>query len=361
MPAQDIIVIGGSAGGLEALEKVLAGLPRQLNAALFAVLHTSSQGGVALPQILARSGALPVSFAAEGESIERGHVYVAPPDHHLTLEGGTISVHRGPRENGFRPAVDPLFRSAAREYDGRVVAVVLSGALDDGTFGLMAVKEAGGTAIVQHPYEAFVPSMPLSAIQNVEVDHIVRVGDMPPLLIEATEHGLRGESRHAKRMNNTPKEVDPTGRDINLNGVPPDTLVEPPSTFVCPDCGGSLWEVQEGGLTRYRCHTGHGFTGDTLLAAQNGKLESALWSAVRVLMERAALHRQLADRTASRGMAAAAERYHDRAHQEEAKANLIRDMLAGMPIPMESSLASADPAANTETSPTEAGVRYRTS
>jgi two-component system chemotaxis response regulator CheB len=345
MPAQDIIVIGGSAGGLEATEKLLSGLSRNLNAALFVVLHTSPQGGAALPQILERSGTLPVSFAIDGDKIELGRVYVAPPDHHLTLENGTISVQRGPLENGFRPAVDPLFRSAAKQYDGRVVGVVLSGALDDGTFGLMAVKEAGGTAIVQHPYEAFVPGMPLSAIQSVEVDHIVRVSEMPPLLMKATESGLGGKGRPQRRTNDSSADVDPTGRDIQLNGVPPDTLVDPPSTFVCPECGGTLWEVQEGGLRRYRCHTGHGFTGNTLLAAQNGKIENALWSAVRVLMERAALHRQLAERSATRGMASVAEKYQDRANQEETKSRVIREMLSGMPTVEESSLPPTDPAA----------------
>src|SRR5262245_5964775 len=321
MPAQDIIVIGGSAGGLEALATVLEGLPGSLNAALFAVLHTSPQSGGALPQILQRTTVMPVEFASDGQRIERGHVYVAPPDHHLVLTDGTISVSRGPRENGFRPAIDPLFRSAAKEYNSRVVGVVLSGAMDDGTFGLIAVKEAGGTAIVQHPYEAFVPSMPLSAIQNVEVDHIVRVNEIAPLLIKAAEGSLRKSTNG--QGGGAENDVDPTHRDISLEAVPPDSLSEAPSKFVCPECGGSLWEVEESGLTRYRCFTGHGFTPDTLLAAQNGKLEYALWSAVRVLMERAALHRQMANHTASRGMNASAERYQDRAQQEEKHATII--------------------------------------
>ena len=147
MPAQDIIVIGGSAGGLEALTSILVSLPRNLKAAIFAVLHTSPQSGGSLPQILERNASLPAKFPGDGERVKLGTVYVAPPDNHLTLEDGKIMVHRGPRENGFRPAVDPLFRSAARSYDGRVVGVILSGAMDDGTFGLIAVKQAGGAAI----------------------------------------------------------------------------------------------------------------------------------------------------------------------------------------------------------------------
>jgi two-component system, chemotaxis family, protein-glutamate methylesterase/glutaminase len=333
MPAQDIIVIGGSAGGLEALSTMLGGLPRSLNAALVAVLHTSPQGGGVLPQVLERACTLPVKYPAEGESIQRGHVYVAPPDRHLTLESGTISVHSGPRENGFRPAIDPLFRSAAKQFGDRVVGVVLSGALDDGTFGLMAIKEAGGSAIVQHPYEAIVPSMPLSAIQNVEVDHIVRARDIPALLLEAAARGLRVSSATPKPVSDN--QVDPTHRDISLAGTPPDAIEQPPSAYVCPECGGSLWEAAEGRLTRFRCHTGHGFTVETLFAAQNVKLENALWSAVRVLMERAALHRQLAARTAGRGMALSAEKYDERAHLEEQHASAIRDILSAPSLAIE--------------------------
>jgi len=325
MPAQDIIVIGGSAGGLEALTAVLSSLPSSFDASLFVVLHTSPQSGGNLPQIVERSCLLPVGFASDSERFEKGRVYVAPPDCHLTLADGETSVTRGPRENGFRPAVDPLFRSAAKWYGSRVVGVILSGAMDDGTFGLVAVKEAGGTTIVQHPYEAVVPSMPLSAIQNVEVDHIVRTTEMPSLLLKAAESELETATRaNSRREGNG----NGTRRDIDLSFVPPDKLPQPTSKFVCPDCGGSLWEINEGGLTRFRCFTGHGFTSLTLLAGQSGQLEHALWSAVRVLGERAALHREMADRTAGRGMSSSAEKFRERAVQEEKNANIIREMLA---------------------------------
>jgi two-component system, chemotaxis family, protein-glutamate methylesterase/glutaminase len=341
MPAQDIIVVGGSAGGLEAMSKVLSGLPGDLKASLFVVLHTSPQSGTALPQILARKSQLAVAFAVNGEAPRPGHVYVAPPDHHLTLVKDNLVVNRGPRENGFRPAIDPLFRSAAKQYGGRVVGVVLSGALDDGTFGLIAIKEAGGAAIVQHPYEAFVPSMPLSAIQNVEVDHIVPADEIPALVVRAAESGLR--SRVSARSTSHGKtDIDPTHRDINLACTPPDELPEPPSTFVCPECGGSLWEVDEAGLKRYRCFTGHGFTADSLLSAQNGKLEEALWSAVRVLMERAALHREMSHRTARRGMKSAADKYQERAQHEENNAHTIREMLSAHSIATEAMAAAGD-------------------
>jgi len=342
MPAQDIIVIGGSAGGLEPLSKALATLPRSLPISIFVVLHSSPQSGSALPQILARTVLLPVTFAIDGEQPQRGHVYVAPPDHHLTFADGHLSVVRGPRENGFRPAVDPLFRSAARQFASRVVGVILSGAMDDGTFGLIAVKEAGGAAIVQHPYEAAVPGMPLSAIQNVEVDHIVRSEEISALLMKAAEDGLRRHGRPSARQA-SPPSVDVTNRDIDLTSVPPDSLALPPSKFVCPECGGPLWGVDEAGLKRYRCFTGHGFTIDTLLAAQNGKLEHALWSAVRVLLERAALHREMAERTASRGMSASAGNYQKQAKQEENQAKIIRDLLATESATSELITAGQDP------------------
>src|SRR5262245_28310684 len=172
MPGQDIVVIGGSAGGITALETVLAGLSREIPAALFVVVHTGPGSTGALPSMLRKVSRLPVEFPDSGQGFEQGQVYVAPPDNHLLLNDGQIQVLHGPRENGFRPAVDPLFRSAAASYGPRVVGVILSGALDDGTFGLLAIKKAGGTAIVQHPNEAAFPNMPLSAIQNVEVDHI---------------------------------------------------------------------------------------------------------------------------------------------------------------------------------------------
>jgi two-component system chemotaxis response regulator CheB len=239
MPAQDIIVIGGSAGGLEPLAKALATMPRSLPASIFVVLHSSPQSGSALPQILARSVLLPVNFAIDGEQPERGHVYIAPPDHHLTFAEGRLSVTRGPRKNGFRPAIDPLFRSAAQQFAARVVGVILSGAMDDGTFGLIAVKEAGGAAIVQHPYEAMVPGMPLSAIQNVEVDHIVHSEEIAALLIKAAEDGLRTHSR-ALASKTAHANVNVTNRDIDLAPVAPDSLAEPPSKLVCPECGGPL-------------------------------------------------------------------------------------------------------------------------
>src|SRR5688572_28932161 len=326
MPGRDMIAIGGSAGGLEPLTALIKRLPRQLPAAIFVVLHTSPESNGCLPQILERSGSLPARFPQAAERIQHGVVYVAPPSQHLMVASGSVLAVDGPRENGFRPAIDPLFRSLAKLYSQRTIGVVLSGALDDGTFGLMAIKEAGGLAIVQHPYEALVPSMPLSAIQNVEVDHIVRTEDIARLLsaavwTDSSEHGAPSELGGEAAAD----------RDITLATISPDRLDQlegPPSHFTCPECGGSLWEIQQGSSSRYRCHTGHGFTPQTLLYEQNVHLETALWSAVRNFQERASLHRELARKAEARQMMSVADSYFGKATEEEEKAAAIREILA---------------------------------
>ncbi|HUQ68401.1 MAG TPA: chemotaxis protein CheB [Planctomycetaceae bacterium] len=340
MTNRDLIVIGGSAGALEPLTDILQGLGSTFGGAVFVVVHTPADSNSALPAILARSTVLPVAYAVQGEAIVRGRVYVAPPDHHLLVQSGTITVTQGPRENGFRPAIDPLFRSAAKIYGDRVVGVILSGAMDDGTFGLGAIKTAGGVAIVQHPYEATTPSMPLSAIQSVEVDHIVRAREISQILAEASTNGDSAEV-----LPFPPQPEQPTlqeSRDIELVGISPDRLAAReggPSYYTCPECGGTLWELQEGGDFRFRCHTGHGFTATTLLAEQNGRMEHALWSAIRVLQERAALHLQLSRRFEQRGMVTAATRYSERANHEREQADLLRDFFstdmtpADLPLP----------------------------
>ena len=321
MPAHDMIAIGGSAGGMDGLMTVLKGLPTQMEAAIFVVLHVSPESAGVLPQILTRGGNLPAAFPNSREKIEYGRVYVAPPEHHLLVVGNDVLAIGGPRENGFRPAIDPLFRSVANAFGSRSVGIVLSGALDDGTFGLLAIKKAGGTAIVQHPYEARLSSMPLSAIQKVEVDHIVRCHEMAPILVELLDGQPTGGLP-------PPATVEKGDRDVFLTTVSPDKLEGPPSLYSCPECGGTLWEFKEQGLSRFRCHTGHGFTPETLLAGQNGHLENAVWSAIRVLKERAALHRQIAARGQEKGQVQMGERYLAKAEEEDAKAATLVQFIA---------------------------------
>ncbi len=247
MAGSDIIVIGGSAGALEPLTHIVRQLPRSLGAAIFVVLHTSPASEGALPQILERHGILPARFAMHGEPVEYGMIYVAPPDQHLELASGKVAILHGPRENGFRPAIDPLFRSAARAYHGRVVGVLLSGALDDGTFGLMAIKQAGGAAVVQHPYEALIPALPMNAIQNVEVDKIARAHEIGQLLVERA--AVSGEPTAPTAPLPAAVGMSASDRDVSLAGIPPDQLAQPPSLYVCPECGGTahgrlLWELE---------------------------------------------------------------------------------------------------------------------
>lgn len=307
---------------MDPLLTVARELPRDFPAAIFLVIHTPRESTGGLSEILNRNGMLSATLVSEELEVVRGKIYVAAPDRHLLLHENKAQSFEGPRENGFRPAIDPLFRSAASFYGRRVIGVVLSGAMDDGVFGLMAIKEAGGVAIVQHPYEAPVPSMPLTAIQNVEVDHIVPAREIPVLLNSLTREEISplAPSRPAASPS------IPT-RDIEMTSVPPEEVAGEPSYFTCPECGGSLWQVEQGGLFRYRCHTGHGFTPNTLLSEQNEKLEKALWQATRVLKERAAIHRKLAEQARHRKLENFIDRYEERARAEDAHSRVLEQLL----------------------------------
>ncbi|MGL4621652.1 MAG: chemotaxis protein CheB, partial [Chroococcidiopsis sp.] len=292
MPGHDIIVIGASAGGVEALSQLLSLLPADIPAAIFVVLHVPSEGYSILPKILNRAiakrqkqSSLKAIHPQDGEQIEYGRIYVAPPDLHLLVKRGSISLAHGPKENGHRPAVDTLFRTAARAYGQRVVGVVLSGTLDDGTAGLMAVKQRDGVAIVQDPKEAMYSGMPRSAIENVEVDRILPVAEMAALLVELARQPI--VTKTAAISDDMEMEADMA--ELELNAMQNPDRPGTPSPYACPDCGGVLWELDEGRLMRFRCRTGHAYSTDSLLAAQSESLEDALWSALRALEEKAAL------------------------------------------------------------------------
>jgi two-component system chemotaxis response regulator CheB len=278
-----------------------------------------------LPQIIQRRCELEVHHAHDGERIQAGHIYTAPPDHHLLVEESRVRVVHGPKENGFRPAVDPLFRSASAAYGARVIGLVLSGALDDGTYGLMLIKQAGGIALVQHPEEAFMASMPLSAVQHVAVDEILRTAQIAKRLVELSRLSLpEGAIRMAKHKENGNRK-DPT--QSQPSALETGELPGSPSAFTCPECGGALWELTEGNLFRYRCHVGHSFSPDTLLTQKSEYLEAALWTALRALEETAALHRRLAQRTHERGLTAISDTYTRKSEEYESRAELIRQVL----------------------------------
>jgi two-component system chemotaxis response regulator CheB len=317
---RDVVVIGASAGGISALLELASALPRGLGAAVFVAVHSSPDTPSLLPELLTRAGALPAQFATDGERFRHGRIYVAPTDRHLLLTDGKMEVTRAPQENGFRPAADPLFRTAAQAHGPRVIGIVLSGGLNDGTYGLAIIKQRGGIAMVQRLDEAMVTSMPLSAIQNVEVDHILAVREMPAV-IERLAGGAGGKliasnGRSAGRRADVAKRGTHGLHDRRPRGVL--------SPFTCPACHGSLWESRDGRLTRFTCHVGHGFSADSLMNGQDGDIENALWTAVRTLEEKSALRRRMAAHAHRRELGPIARGYEGQAAEAEHQANLIR-------------------------------------
>ncbi|MDZ7963612.1 MAG: chemotaxis protein CheB [Nostoc sp. DedSLP03] len=325
MLEHNIIVVGTSAGGVEALTYLVKHLPPDLNAAVIIVLHISSHSKSLLPQILSRAGKLPVFHAQDGEAIVPGGIYVALPDHHLLVEKGYLRLTRGAKENRCRPAIDPLFRSAARTYGQRVIAVLLTGLLDDGTAGLMAVKMRRGVAIVQNPDDALYPDMPRNAIENVkDIDHILPLSDIPSTLV-----ALVNTAMEIQPENPVPNEMEFESKivQLDLEAIENESnRPGKPSTFGCPDCGGILWELEEGNLLRFRCRTGHAYSAETLLATQSDKLEDALWIALRALEEKASLSHRMASRMEARNQTLAA-RFKEEAHSAKESSAIIREVL----------------------------------
>jgi len=323
MARHDVIVIGASAGGVEALSRVISELPRDLRASVLLVLHVS-RGRSLLPEILTRSGRLPAAHPTDGEVLQYGRVYVAPPDHHLVVQDGAARVVHSASENGVRPAVDPLFRSAARNYGPRVVGVILTGALDDGAAGVVAIKEAGGITIAQDPQEAFSSGMPRSAIATGRVDHVLALRDVPVMLTALVEEDAPAsvtarESAHLSAM-------EPDLGEARL-AVHPADRPGTPSVFSCPECHGTLWELDEAGLLRFRCRVGHVYSPDSMLAAQTDEVDRALWTALRTLEERAALAHKLAERGRERSHRWLDQAFSVRAREAEKEAAQIRALL----------------------------------
>ena len=316
-PTRDIVVIGASAGGVEALRTLFRGLPPEFPASVFVVLHLLASGHSVLPTILGRIGQVEVTAAKDGEIPERGHAYVAPPDHHLMLMDGRIRVTHGPRENGHRPAVDPLFRSAARTFDGRVIGVVLSGSLDDGTAGLQFVKSRRGMTVVQDPADAQYPAMPRNAIESVAVDHVVPAGMLAELLQRLVTEEVDGGP--GPELSASP---DPASEEPDAMGLPAGL----PSNIACPECGGVLWESRNGNKAHFRCQVGHAYSPDSLLIEHSRSLEAALWAATRTLEERAELLRRIASK--GRRRAGLATRYANRAEAADQHAVVLKDAIA---------------------------------
>lgn len=393
--ARDIVVIGASAGGVEALKAVLGALPPDYDGTVCVVLHIPPSVPSVLAHILGRSTRLVCVSAYDGAPVRPGVVYVAPPDWHLLLENGRVRLLRGPRENGHRPAVDPLFRSAAEAYGPRVVGVVLTGNLDDGTRGLFAIKHRGGLAVVQEPEDAMYPSMPKSALEHVAVDHVlpaVQIGsllaaaatgarfdaarapagaavagpngagaDAPDALgqIAALELGDDPPRAHLNGARPGAPDGAPDGTSNGDGRAPDDTpltraadlatgigrvnggqrinesLGGKLSGYTCPDCKGALWEIKEGGkageLVRYRCRVGHSFTEPGLVDTKASAVEDALWAALTALEESAAIAMRVAERATRQGREQNAVTFRLRAEHLEQRGAVLRNLLSELP------------------------------
>jgi two-component system chemotaxis response regulator CheB len=324
VPEHDIIAVGASAGGVEALKALVEGLPANLPAAVFVVLHIPVHSPSQLPNILSRAGALTTVHARDGAPIRRGQIYVAPPDQHLLVERGRIRVVRGPRENRHRPAVDPLFRTAALAYGPRVVGVILTGALDDGTSGLLAIKQRGGVAVVQDPDEALYAGMPRSALEHVAVDYCMPLAEIAPLLVRLT-----GEPSQEEGAYPMPEEMAQEARlaEMDMAALTDDDHPGTPSAFSCPECGGVLWELRDGDLLRFRCRVGHAYNPESVLAGQSERFEEALWSALKTLEESVSLSRRLARQAHERGQTRVAARFEQKVSDSEQRAARLREVL----------------------------------
>ena len=326
MPKHDIIVVGASAGGVEALSKLVHGLPADFPATIFIVLHLSPQSPSMLPKILQRATPLTVVSAEDRLPIRPGMIFVAPADMHLLVGEGEVRVIRGPKENRHRPAIDPLFRSATYTYGPRVVGVVLTGSLDDGTAGLKAIKDRGGIAVVQDPEEAFYPSMPQSALDHVAVDYRLPLAEIGPLLGRLAHDPvpIADAPEPSRQM-----ELEVKLAEMNGSVMHADERPGKPSVFSCPECNGVLYELADDELVRFRCRTGHAFSAESVLAEQAEALEDALWAALNTLEETAMLSRRMGDRARESGHTILQARFEAKVRDAEARAEVLRRVLHG--------------------------------
>jgi two-component system, chemotaxis family, protein-glutamate methylesterase/glutaminase len=319
--APDVVIgLGASAGGVEALTSLVRNLPVSLEAAILVVLHVSPAGTSVLSQILDRAGPLPAVEATDGAPLTRGTIYVAPPDRHVFIEDGAVRLSAGPRENGHRPAIDPMFRSVAA-YGANGVGVILSGTRDDGTRGLARIKAAGGTALVQDPDEALFKPMITSALANVEVDATLPVAGLARWLAD-----------HSRGGSSMTMDDDPRADEL----VPHDD--QHATRYTCPDCGGALWRDDADGVRWFRCSVGHAYSPGSLNEEQSGDVEAALWAAVRLLGDRNTLLGEMASRAEEHGHVRTAATFREQAQDVSHAADTIRGLL-------ESGRAVATPAA----------------
>lgn len=325
MANRDIVAIGTSAGGVAALQYLVERLPPDFPACVLVTIHLSNRIRSVLDEILSRAGPLPVAFAADGNSLRKGHIFIAPADRHLLVEGDRMLLGAGPRENNSRPAIDPMLRSVAVCCGPRAVGVVLTGTLGDGASGLWAISRCGGMSVVQHPDDAAFPEMPENALRMMEPDHVVRLKDMARLL-QSLVHEPAGEPVAIPEQIRFEVEIARTGRgdmdEMDRFGRR--------SVLACPDCHGVMWEIGEGDLIRYRCHIGHTYTADLMSVAVDENLRRALGSALRALEEKVALARKLQQQATDRGHHLVQDTWAERVREYEQELAVVRDAVLRM-------------------------------
>lgn len=334
---RDIVAIGASAGGVEALRALVSGLPADYSGSVLVVLHLPRDAPSALPAILDRNGPVAAATAIDGEPLRPGRIYVAPNDHHLLTLDGHVRLTRGPAENGHRPAVDPLFRSVARAHGRRAIGVVLSGSRDDGAAGLAAIVARGGTPVVQDPADALYPWMPRAALASCPAAHTGPAAKLGSLIAELAGADLPDVPSGRATDHLLDAEVEMS----ELSAVTADELA-PPAGYGCPSCGGALFQFGADPMLRYRCRVGHAWSPESLLDEQAVALEGALWMALRALEEKSALSRRMAGAGHSRGAAGA--RFRDMAADAEAAGETIRRLIAqvGSSVPQEGPATSGN-------------------
>ena len=318
---RDIVVIGASAGGVRALRNLAAALPAEFPAAVLIVLHVGASKSI-LPELLASAGPNTAAHAHDGEALRYGHLMVAPPDHHLLLDQGNARLTRGPKENFARPAIDVLFRSAALEHGPRVIGVVLTGMLDDGTAGLQAIKRCGGVAVVQDPATAEAPSMPASALEYVEIDYCLPIEEIASMLAKLVE--MPAPVRISTPSDLLHAHAASLGKENAMGDL---KAIAAPSTLVCPECGGGLWEFAATKPPRFQCHTGHAYSLRALAHGMKDKTEECFWAAMRVLQERAVVCRRLATEAQRLNKTEEALDASQRAQADEAQAAHLRTLI----------------------------------
>ena len=325
MSKRDIIVIGASSGGFEALKRIVAKLPANFSPSIFIVWHMSAEVNGILPQVLNKLGTINASNAVDGEPIKPNHIYVAPPDHHMLIEDDHIKVTRGPKENLFRPAVDPLFRSAAFTFKNRVIGVILSGALDDGTSGLWKIKANGGIAVVQDPDDAENPSMPASALKAVKVDFCLPIDELTKQLITLSNQEITKDDFMAINDDQTEAEIAIAAEENAFKVAP--SVSGKLSLYSCPECHGVMSEIMEDSLIRYRCHTGHAYSAKTLLQSLSQKTEDSLYNVIRGMDETVFLLNHMGDHYSEANEPKLAAAYFLEANKTFEQSNILRGMV----------------------------------